>query len=184
MTTGRINQVCRCHPELQQSAKAHLLHHLETSQQLSTKALTLLNKQARLWWGCWCENIKQAQALLDEKHQAVRNIELTTWHQRHLETVGPKPQVPKLGWSMRCCFTEDVNTQRVSTSTYNAAEALQHWDSWRNKQQQDQPGPESRSNAGRLNPKPKLTEKTEQPEMWSSASHRGHQKISLAPLYI
>ena len=39
-----------------------------------------------------------------------------------------------------------------------------------------------KSNAGRLNPKPKLTEKTEQPDTCSSASHRGHQKNSLAPL--
>ena len=160
MTTGRINQVCRCHPELQQSnASATPLGDITTIINKSPDTAKQAGQVMRMQHCCSNKLPSRLPSLshLMRRHQAGPS---TTWwktpssakHRAHNLT--PRgiwrqrgeevPQAPKLGWSMRCCFTEDVNTQRVSTSTYNAAEALQHSDSWRNKQQQDQPGPRSR----------------------------------------
>ena len=198
MTTGRINQVCRCHPELQQSnASATPLGDITTIINKSPDTAKQAGQVMRMQHCCSNKLPSRLPSLshLMRRHQAGPS---TTWwrtpssakHRAHNltprgiwrqrgEEVASSPKAwmkHEMLFHWRCQYSASFNIHLQccrSTTTFRFLAQQTATGSTRSTKQ-----------GGRLNPKPKLTEKTEQPEACSSASHWGHQRISLAPLYI
>ena len=195
MTTGRINQVCRCHPELQQSsASATPLGDITTIIKQSPDTAKQAGQVMRMQHCCREQTPSRLPSLsyLMRRHQAGPS---TPWwktpssakHRAHNLTPrgiwrqrgeNLKPQSLDEAWdavSLKMSILSEFQHPLTMLQKHYNIEIPGATNSNRINQIQQ---------AGRLKPKPKLTEKTEQPEACSSASHWGHQRISLAPLYI
>ena len=193
MTTGRINQVCRCHPELQQSsASATPLGDITTIINQSPDTAKQAGQVMRMQHCCREQTPSRLPSLsyLMRRHQAGPS---TTWwktpssakHRAHnltpkafgdsgAETSSPKAWMKhEMLFHLRCQYSASINIHLQCCRSTTTLRFLA---------QQTATGSTKSKKQKRLKPKP--TEKTEQPEACNSASCWGHQKTSLAPLNI